>query len=134
MKTDGKGGVCGMETIAEVPGRQVYLFGKGGEIEGQVVDADLHDELHRANPQELPLDLEIMCPRCGAWHHIDGHKKQIHARYLDQPRKFTHPKDGDLCVQTAVVTISEELECPEPVGKGRCGLRFKITANVMHQV
>lgn len=135
------GGIGGMQTIAKVPARPVYLFGRGGDIQGVIIDADLHDHLYQQTRGgrtkagiEVPPDLEILCPRCQEWLHIDGHKKRIKVFYLSQPKRFAHPMDGELCVQTAVVSIEEPLSCPQPVGKGICGIRFKLTENVLHRI
>lgn len=135
------GGVGGMQTIAKVPARQVYLFGRGQDIEGRFIDADLHDHLYQQTRGgrtkagiEVPPDLEILCPRCFEWLHVDGHKKHIRVFYLERPVRFAHPIDGELCVQTAVVSIDEPLLCPQPTGKTVCGLKFKLTENVLHRI
>lgn len=127
------GPVKGWKTLADYSGWPVYLFCKGGDIDGRLIEADLYDDLWRKSKGAVPLELDVVCPRCGGPNRIPGDRKTIQLHRLDKPRQFAGPT-GDLHVQTFVVTVNEVCTCDHPVGKTICGLRFKITENRLHQV
>jgi hypothetical protein len=135
------GGIGGFQTIAKVPATPVFLFGKGSDLDGVVVEADLHDHLYRQTRDGktkagvvVPPDIEILCPRCSEWLHVDGHKKTIRVHYLHKPQMFAHPLSGELCVQSVIVSIDNVLRCPQPQGKSICGLQFRLTENILHRI
>jgi hypothetical protein len=131
----GRGPVQGLKTIADFSGWPVYLFCKGGDIDGKVVEADLYDDLWRRSKGQVPLELDISCPRCGQVSRIPGDLKTIRIERLEKPRQFVGPT-GELHVQTFRITIHEVMTCDHPAeaGKGICGLRFRVTDNVVHRV
>jgi hypothetical protein len=131
----GRRGVSGLKTIADFSGWPVYLFCKGGDIDGRVVEADLYDDLWKRSNGQVPLELDISCPRCGHVSRIPGDHKTIKIERMEKPKQFVGPT-GELHVQTIRITISETMTCDHPsqAGKGICGLRFRVTDNVVHRV
>lgn len=125
--------VQGLKTIADFSGWPVYLRCKGGTMDGTVVQADLYDDGWKQSKGQIPLELDISCPHCGQTNRVPGDQKTLHLRRLPKPRQFVGPT-GELHVQMFVVSVDEVMTCDHPTGKTICGLRFKITDNVLHQV
>lgn len=131
----GYNGATGFNTLAEVQKRRVFLFGKGADIEGTLVYADLMDDLYRRSHGKIPADVIICCPRCGVELNIDGTKKTIRIDYLERHQRWPGP-DGLYYNQEALLSVDEVLVCSNPAycGKAMCGLRFRISENWMHKV
>ena len=110
-------------------GTPVYLKVEDRSLAPKMIDADLHDDLAKGAKDPKLFELEICCPRCSAWNRIPGNKKDIDVRYLDKPRSFQHPHDGEMVQQTAIVSVEQPLRCAEPVGKTICGYTFIIREN-----
>jgi hypothetical protein len=122
-----------VKTLADFSGWPVYIRCKGGDVDGRLIEADLYDDGWKKSNGQIPLELDISCPRCGQTNRIPGDRKTLHLRRLEKPRQFVGPT-GEMHVQTCVITVHEVMTCDQPVGKTICGLRFKITDNVLHQV
>jgi hypothetical protein len=120
--------------VSEFKGLPVYLWVKGGDLDGLVIDADLLAvDLHEKSGGKIPYDLQINCPRCAEPLHVSGEKKTIKV-HRTPPKRFVHPQSGKPVVQMVVVTVEEAMACSQVVGKTICGARFRITENVLHRV
>lgn len=128
-------GAYGLNTLASVPRRRVFLFGRGADLQGTLVFADLMDEMHYKSKGKIPIDMIIACPRCGVELNVDGTKKTIRSHLLEKHQRWLGP-DGLYYNQEALVTVEEDLMCCNPMqcGKGMCGLKFRITENWIHKV
>ena len=121
--------VLASPSVGDFRGTPVYLWVKDRSLNPKMIDADLHDDLAKGANDPKLFELEICCPRCSAWNRIPGNKKDIDVRYLQKPRSFLHPHDGEAIQQVAVVSIEQTLTCSEPRGKGICGYSFVIKEN-----
>jgi uncharacterized protein YbaR (Trm112 family) len=129
----GYNGVHGLNTLAEVPKRRVFLHGQGNEVGGKLIFADLMDDLYRQSRGKIPADMIIACPRCGVELNVDGTKKTFRIDYLERPIRRRGP-DGLFYASDALVTVEEVLTCSRPIGKTMCGLRFRIVENWISRV
>jgi hypothetical protein len=122
--------------VARTVQRKVYLLGKGPELEGLVIRADVQDMNARDDKgQPIPPVVVIPCPRCGKGLRIDGIKKKVVVEYFDKPKPLDLRAVGFGHVeQTGILTVHENMQCSHVNSDAPCGLRFRITENVFHKL
>lgn len=121
-------------TIAEVGKRNAYIFGKGDELDGLAMRVEIHDMQAKDKQGNLiPPTIIIACPRCNRGLRIDGYQKGVEIEYLDRPKPMDVPGWGHV-KQTCVVTVRDVMTCSHNDGDSYCGLRFRITDNIVHKV
>jgi hypothetical protein len=114
---------------------KVYLFLK---YDGATwLECELYDDVHRASGGKIPAELHIQCPHCQGESVIpptaDPTKKTLRVEYFDKPRRLEMPDNGEVVMQTVMITVEEPCMCahPAPNGKGHCGWKFRITDNIV---
>jgi len=118
-------------TIAEVGERNVYLICRGREIGGIGISAQVHDMLAKDDKGEtIPPTIILVCPRCGKNLRIDGYAKGVTVQYYSKPEIETYP-NGMRVEQTCVVSVREAMLCPHDENGAPCGLRFRLSENVI---
>ncbi len=131
-----KNGAVESLSTARVARRPVYMRVYTGRGRDHIwLETDLFDDLFRRSGGQVPPEMHIPCPQCGGQLRIDGTRKHIVVRYLEEPRPLRLP-DGRPVLQTAMVSIDEVCECAYPAanGKGKCTWRIRIRDNIVSRV
>lgn len=126
------GGFGGMHQGPKVNGKLTYLF---YPPEGVHFECELYDDLAIGSHGEIPPELHMICPSCGATLRVPGESgKGLSVEYFDKPATIT-ANDGTPMRQVCAVYTDEDVLCGSPAnnGKGVCGFRFSIKGGVIYK-
>ena len=123
-------------TIAQTVQRNVFIFGRGSEVEGIVIRAEVQDmEARDDHGHPIPPVIVIPCPRCSRGLKVDGVQKGVILDYLEKPKQLDLRESGfGIVSQTAVLSVREPMGCPHVNSDAPCGFRFRITENVLSKL
>jgi hypothetical protein len=122
--------------LAQTVQRNVWLLGKGDEVEGlvfrvEVQDMQARDE--RGNP--IPPVVVLSCPRCRRGLRIDGIQKRVMVEYFERPKRIDlRPQGIGIVEQTGVLSVGEAMGCSHVGSDAPCGFRFRIQENVLSRI
>jgi hypothetical protein len=119
--------------IAKAPNANLILIGKGNELEGTWIEADLSDNEYRQSKGAIPPHLTICCPRCGGNLAVSYPNKTIRVDYLER-EQTGYLANGRPYRWSKLVSVNEPLVCSHAGwGKAACGLVFRITNNLIYK-
>jgi len=119
--------------LAQTVQRNVWLLGKGDEVDGLVFRAEVQDmEARDERGDPIPPVVVIMCPRCGRGLRIDGYQKRVTVQYFDRPKPIDLRAQGiGIVEQTGVLSVGEPMGCSHVGSDAPCGFRFRIQENIL---
>jgi len=123
-------------TVAQTVQRNVYFFGRGDEVDGIVVRAEVQDVQARDEKgNSIPPVVVLPCPRCNKGLRIDGYNKGVVVQYYDQPQPLDLRHIGiGVVEQTGVVSVREDMACSHVGSDAPCGFRFRISENILSKL